>query len=79
MTTHSPDLLDHASLASSSIYSEEKMGGETRIAPVNEASLSAIHDGLYTPGELLREGQLQPAPGKGTGEISQKDLFQNLS
>jgi predicted ATPase len=79
MTTHSPDLLDHASLASSSIYSVEKMGGETRIAPVNEASLSAIRDGLYTPGELLREGQLQPAPGKATREISQRDLFQMLT
>jgi predicted ATPase len=79
MTTHSPDLLDHESLSGATIYSVDKIGGETTVAPVNEASMSAIRDGLYTPGELLREGQLEPAFNKATGEIGQRDLFQSLS
>lgn len=78
VTTHSPDLLDHDALASSTIYSVEKVMGETVVAPVNEASLSAIRDGLYTPGELLRDGQLQPAPGKAVHAIREKDLFESL-
>jgi predicted ATPase len=79
MTTHSPDLLDHESLSEAAIYSVDKFGGETTIAPVNEASMSAIRDGLYTPGELLREGQLEPAPDRKASEIRQRDLFHSLS
>lgn len=78
VTTHSPDLLDHEAFKDSTIYSVEKIGGETIVAPVNDASLSAIRDGLYTPGELLRDGQLQPAPGKLTHAIRQSDLFERL-
>ncbi len=78
MTTHSPDLLDHESLSKATIYSVDKFGGETTAAPVNEASLSAIRDGLYTPGELLREGQLEPAHDKKITKIRQQDLFQSL-
>ena len=79
MTTHSPDLLDHESLSQASIYSVDKLGGETTVDPVNEASMSAIREGLYTPGELLREGQLEPAFDKKTRGVGQHDLFQNLS
>ena len=78
MTTHSPDLLDHPALAQATIYAVDKIRGETTIAPVNEASLSAIRDGLYTPGELLREGQLQPVIDRGNGAIKQRDLFREL-
>ena len=78
MTTHSPDLLDHESLSEAAIYSVDKFKAETTVAPVNEASMSAIRDGLYTPGELLREGQLEPAFDKATTEIGQRDLFQVL-
>jgi predicted ATPase len=77
-TTHSPDLLDHPGLLSSLIYSVDKIAGETIIAPVDEVSLSAIKDGLYTPGELLRSGQLQPNFRKRTTAIKQVDLFETV-
>jgi predicted ATPase len=78
-TTHSPDLLDHPALASAAIYSVEKAGGESFIAPIDNASLSAIKEGLYTPGELLRSGQLQHSPTTRRRSISQNDLFGALS
>jgi predicted ATPase len=77
-TTHSPDLLDHPALTDSLIYSVDKVEGETIIAPVDEASLSSIKDGLYTPGELLRYGQLQPDLRRKTTAIRQTDLFEVL-
>jgi hypothetical protein len=50
--------------------------GETIIAPVDEAAISAIRDELYTPGELLRLGQLAPDRKKVTRNLSQSDLFE---
>lgn len=75
-TTHSPDLLDHPGLVNALIYSVDKLAGETIIAPVDDASLSVIKDGLYTPGELLRSGQLQPNLRKKATAIKQGDLFE---
>ena len=36
------------------------IAGKTLIGPVDEASRSAMRDALYTGGELLRAGQLEP-------------------
>lgn len=74
-TSHSPDLLDHVRLKDSQILAVTNNAGETTIAPINEAALSVIREQLYTPGELLRKGQLTPNPKKITGELSQADLF----
>ena len=35
-------------------------GGETRIAPLDEASKSVMRDHLFSAGELLRLNQLAP-------------------
>lgn len=60
VTSHSPDLLDDAAIPSSSILSVVATGGETRIAPVDEASRKVLGDHLFTVGELLRLNQIQP-------------------
>jgi predicted ATPase len=60
-TTHSPDLLDHKAIKDAQLLAVTNVGGETFIAPVDEASISAIQDGLYTPGELMKAGQLSPS------------------
>jgi predicted ATPase len=74
-TSHSPDLLDNAKLQGSQILAVRSSLGETTIAPVDEAAISAIRDTLYTPGELLRLGQLAPDHKKTTEQLSQSDLF----
>ena len=62
ITTHSPELLDDKHLDVNSILAVEAHDGDTVIAPVDEASRSAVKDRLFTAGELLRSNQLQPDP-----------------
>lgn len=58
VTSHSPDLLDQVD--AEGLLVVVAAGGETRIAPIDEASREAIRKHLYTPGELLRLDQLEP-------------------
>jgi predicted ATPase len=60
VTTHSPDLLDSADIEAELLLAVHAEKGTTQIAPVDEASREAVHNGLYTPGELLRLDQLRP-------------------
>jgi predicted ATPase len=60
VTSHSPDLLDQVDLDTDGLLSVVSNEGITKIAPIDEASRSAIRDHLYTPGELLRLDQLEP-------------------
>jgi predicted ATPase len=60
VTSHSPDLLDQINLKTDSLLAVVSQQGTTEIAPVDNASLKAIQDHLYTPGELLRLDQLEP-------------------
>lgn len=62
VTSHSPDLLDNDSIESETLFAVENSGGGTRIAGLDEAGRTALHDRLYTPGELLRMNQLTPDP-----------------
>ncbi len=69
VTSHSPDLLDDKDIPSDSILSVINEGGVTKIAPIDSAGRSAIRNGLYTPGELLRMDQLE----LDLGEIKNQD------
>jgi predicted ATPase len=60
VTSHSPDLLDIVDLTSESILAVHTQKGDTVIAPTDPASVAMLRQGLYTPGELLRLGQLEP-------------------
>jgi predicted ATPase len=77
VTTHSPDLLDHDGITADSLLAVTNQGGETLIAPVDEASIKAVQENLYTVGELLRLGQLEPNEEKYKESISQLDLLKN--
>lgn len=59
-TSHSPDLLDHVDPERDALLVVTAQQGRTEIAPVDPASLSAIKEHLYSPGELLRQDQLAP-------------------
>lgn len=60
ITTHSPDLLDHFDSKQDELLVVQSNAGSTEIAHASKASLEAIRDHLYSPGELLRMDQLQP-------------------
>ena len=77
-TTHSPDLLEHEGLDPNQLIAVWKTEGKTLMAPVDAASISAIKDDLYTPGELLRQNQLHPASSSQNNTLRQSDLFENL-
>ena len=77
-TTHSPDLLDHGGLDPEQLIAVTKTGGKTMMAPVDDASISVIQQHLYTPGELLRQNQLHPAPTSQENTVRQSDLFENI-
>src|SRR5262249_49866682 len=62
VTSHSPDLLDDEKLDTESLLAVVTEDGTTQIAPLEEAERSAMHDHLYTAGELLRLNQLAPDP-----------------
>jgi predicted ATPase len=62
ITTHSADLLDKMDFDDKglAVLAVEMLQGETRIAPIDEASRKAVREHLYSVGELLRMDQLQP-------------------
>ncbi len=63
VTTHSPELLDDPDLDPDALLAVESIRGRTVISRPDPAGLSAVRDGLYTAGELLRVGQLRPDSG----------------
>ncbi|WP_368641906.1 AAA family ATPase [Castellaniella ginsengisoli] len=60
VTSHSPDLLDDLDIDADSILSVISEGGETKIAPLDEASRQVLREHLFSAGELLRKNQLAP-------------------
>lgn len=60
VTSHSPDLLDDRGLSADALLAVVSEGGETRMAPLDEASRMAMRDRLFSAGELLRLNQLAP-------------------
>jgi predicted ATPase len=62
VTSHSPDLLDDERLSTESILAVVARDGATLVAPLDDVGRQALHDHLYTAGELLRLNQLLPDP-----------------
>lgn len=60
VTSHSPDLLDDRAIDADSILTVVSEGGETKIAPLDDASRQVLRDHLFSAGELLRINQLAP-------------------
>jgi len=76
-TTHSPDLLDFKGVDADQIVAVKKEGGVSIVRHVDDASRNIIRDLLMTPGELLRQFQLEPdlAPLR---PMTQADFFLDL-
>lgn len=60
VTSHSPDLIDDRGIDVDAILAVVSEGGETKIAPLDEASRQVLRDHLFSAGELLRLNQLAP-------------------
>ncbi|XQA78200.1 AAA family ATPase [Xanthomonas sacchari] len=63
VTSHSPDLLDDRSIDADAVLAVVSEAGETKIAPLDEASRQMMREHLYSAGELLRMNQLEPDRG----------------
>lgn len=68
-TTHSPELLDSDSIEPDSLLAVRSIEGRTEVGPVGRASIRAIKERLYTPGELLRVDQLAPEADSGQDSL----------
>ncbi len=60
VTSHSPELLDDRNIPPEQILAVVSEGGNTRIGPLDAASVSVMRDHLFSAGELLRLNQLKP-------------------
>ena len=75
LTSHSPDILDYKDLTDTQIRVVTMDHGRTLIAPVSPAGRAAIQERLYTPGELLRSGELTPDLKAAEEATQQLNLF----
>lgn len=75
LTSHSPDILDYKDLTDTQIRVVAMEHGRTLIAPVSQAGRDAIRERLYTPGELLRSGELSPDVKAAEQAAQQLSLF----
>lgn len=75
LTSHSPDILDYKELTDTQIRVVTMDHGRTLIAPISQAGREAIRERLYTPGELLRSGELNPDLKAAEDAAQQLDLF----
>lgn len=60
VTSHSPDLLNDRDIEPDAVLAVVSEAGETKIAPLDEASRQVMRDHLFSAGELLRMDQLAP-------------------
>ena len=75
ITTHSPDLLDQKELKDNQIRVVSLRNGRTVIAPISEGDRLSIQERLYSPGELLRMGELNADKTVVSRAAEKIDLF----
>lgn len=77
-TSHSPDLLDNSELEPEAILAVVSASGQTHIAPLEKNTRESLRKHLYSPGELLRVGQLEPDPTAIKKAPRQMTLFPDM-
>jgi predicted ATPase len=78
ITTHSPDILDNKGIRNNEILVVESVRGNTVVAPMAQRTRDIIRENLYSPGELLRSGELEPDKQKANLMSEQLKLFGKL-
>lgn len=69
ITSHSPDLLDSPHLTRDHILAVRGDSGTTVVERVDDVGAQAMHDALFTAGELLRSDQLLPRSSVPTDQL----------
>lgn len=75
VTTHSPDILDHEDIGDDQIRVVRAEKNRTSVCPLSASSRQAVREQLYTPGELLRAGELNPDRSQAQPDAQPRDLF----
>lgn len=76
VTSHSPELLDDRNIQPEQILAVVSEGGNSKIGPLDEASISVMRENLFSAGELLRLNQLKPDDAFMRGQSGkQTDMF----
>lgn len=75
VTTHSPDILDYKELGDTQLRAVITERNRTLICPVSAVTRDAIREQLYTPGELLRSGELNPDVEFAKRQAREQKLF----
>lgn len=76
VTSHSPELLDSPDLDDGQIVSVLSLGGKTVISGLDRPTRDILRKRLFTAGELLKRGQLEPDQGTAVVEPDQLRLFE---
>ena len=80
VTSHSPELLDDRNIPPEHILAVVSEGGDTRIGPLDAASVSVMREHLFSVGELLRLNQLKPDDVFLRNQsVAQAELFGDLT
>lgn len=80
VTSHSPDLLDDRNIDADAVLAVVSEAGETKVAPLDDASRQVMREHLFSAGELLRMNQLAPdrASIAQQDKASAGDLFSEI-
>lgn len=79
ITTHSPEILDNRRIGDSEIRAVSSDHGRTRITSLQETTRSLIRQRLYSGGELLRMGELEPDQEAARDQERQLSLFGSVA
>lgn len=75
VSTQGADLLDDYDVPVDSIIAVAVRNGQSHIGPADEVGQSLLREKRFTPGELMRAGQLRPDFAKGGVDPSEVALF----
>jgi len=75
VTTHSPDVIDNKAISDENIRVVEKQRGRTIVSTMGLLSRESVKQKLYSLGDLMRSGELEPDRDAAEALSQQLDLF----
>ena len=75
VTTHSPDVVDNKAISDENIRVVEKQRGRTIVSTMGSLSRESVKQKLYSLGDLMRSGELEPDRDAVETLSQQLDLF----
>jgi predicted ATPase len=75
VTSHSPELLDSLEISDEQLVSVVSEGGRTLVSGLDAKTRAVLRQRLFTAGELLKRGQLEPDKEAAVVDPEQLSLF----